>query len=210
MRLWLSDSTRHPQLIQISPPNLGQFRQQPCTVLPSMECWLTDTTTRSVNAAIPCYCPPAAEFFNEIKVGSKIRVVANTRKGHHDVTSKNPELDGQEAIVMSVPVYPSTWLAVRTVNDGKLLKYGDFRLFGPRPSLTPCDIRQHDLLRVPRLSDGAEWRLQNSRWCVRFASFRCRTSQIRTIPGESGTASNVDLDYTALQTPSPRGGQVTV
>lgn len=81
--------------------------------------------------AITCHCPPAAEFFNEIKVGSKIRVVANTRKGHHDVTSKNPELEGSEAIVMSVPIYPSTWLAVRTVNDGKLLKCGNFRPFWP-------------------------------------------------------------------------------
>ena len=83
---------------------------------------LADRHPHSVNAAIPCHCPPTAEFFNEIKVGSMIRVVANTRRGHHDVTSKNPELDGQEAIVMSVPVYPSTWLAVRMVNDGKLLK----------------------------------------------------------------------------------------
>lgn len=61
-------------------------------------------------------------YFNSMQIGDTIRVVKNTKCGHHDVTNKNPGLEGQVARIMSVPIYPSTWLAVELVDTGKVVK----------------------------------------------------------------------------------------
>ena len=38
-------------------------------------------------------------YFNSMQIGDTIRVVKNTKCGHHDVTNKNPALEGRVARV---------------------------------------------------------------------------------------------------------------
>lgn len=113
---WADHLWQHPDIHSrtIPPPTraaAGPLAGSTAALPPSVDCLLallvrlTQHLTLALGPTLPF--PPAAEFFNEIHPGCTIRVVANTRKGHHDVTSKNPELDGQEAIVIAVPVYPS-------------------------------------------------------------------------------------------------------
>eukprot|EP00040_Diaphanoeca_grandis_P020068 m.106490 g.106490 ORF g.106490 m.106490 type:complete len:1047 (+) comp27727_c0_seq1:146-3286(+) len=54
-----------------------------------------------------------SRFFNEIKVGNRVRIVANARIGHHDVCNRQPDLNESTGTIQTVPVYPSTWLSVK-------------------------------------------------------------------------------------------------
>ena len=51
------------------------------------------------------------------------------------MTSKNPELIGIDAIVVKAPVYPNTWVTLRSVETDKIVKVRTSQLV--RDAITP-------------------------------------------------------------------------
>ena len=61
-------------------------------------------------------------YFNQLSVGAQVKIVANYKCGHHDVTSSSPGLRGCVATVVKVPIYPSTWVALELETTGEVVK----------------------------------------------------------------------------------------
>ena len=54
--------------------------------------------------------------------GVKVTIKKNNKISHHDVTARDPSLVGMDAIVVKAPVYPNTWVTLRSVDTDKIVK----------------------------------------------------------------------------------------
>ena len=63
-----------------------------------------------------------SQCFNRLRVGAQVKIVANYKCGHHDLTSSNPGLQGCLATVVKVPIYPSTWFSLEVDTAGVVVK----------------------------------------------------------------------------------------
>jgi len=49
-------------------------------------------------------------------------IQANKRRGHHDITARKKGVENQRAILISQPIWPSTWVTIRLVDTGQHIK----------------------------------------------------------------------------------------
>ena len=55
-------------------------------------------------------------------VGAEVFICKNQRVGHHDVTGKKAHVQNERAVIMSEAIWPSTWLSVKVLNTGEMVK----------------------------------------------------------------------------------------
>lgn len=64
-----------------------------------------------------------AMFLRSLRPNTWVIIIKNGKPGHHDITTKSPELKNRGARVSKQPVWPSTWMSVRPIgykNDVKV------------------------------------------------------------------------------------------
>ena len=63
-----------------------------------------------------------SEQFALMRVGAEVFICKNERVGHHDVTGKKAHVQNKRAVIMAEAVWPSTWLSVKVVETGEVVK----------------------------------------------------------------------------------------
>lgn len=89
-----------------------------CVVLP-VRFWLRARRSIEAVCSPPSVSPYKWNYFNWRFV---VVFFFSTSFCVAQVTSKNPELIGIDAIVVKAPVYPNTWVTLRSVETDKIVK----------------------------------------------------------------------------------------
>ena len=63
-----------------------------------------------------------SEQFTSMRVGAEVVICKNRRTGHHDVTGRKAHVQNKRAVVMAEAVWPSTWLSVKIIETGEMIK----------------------------------------------------------------------------------------
>ena len=63
-----------------------------------------------------------SEQFASMQVGAEVVICKNRRTGHHDVTDRKAHVQNKRAVVMAETVWPSTWLSVKIIETGEMIK----------------------------------------------------------------------------------------